>query len=154
MGRGVVWCGGGLRWLLNRIFLRPGRIWLQSKVDRAQEGTMPGIPTCFLLWQKPPGRLNGGEFTPKWPNSPQKVEGRNFKMVRFRPLVARSKNLAKADLMSPPPELSIFPILKSPSYECGAISTSEGKVSLKFLPVLSTPFPLHTRNTRTKAEHS
>jgi hypothetical protein len=25
---------------------------------------MPGIPTHFLLWQKPPGRLNGG-------NSPQ-----------------------------------------------------------------------------------
>ena len=61
MGRGVVWCGGGLRWLLNRIFLRPGRIWLQRKADRAQEGTMPGIPTNFLLWQKPPGRLNGGD---------------------------------------------------------------------------------------------
>jgi hypothetical protein len=28
MGRGVVWYGGGLRRLLNRIFLRPGRIWL------------------------------------------------------------------------------------------------------------------------------
>ena len=59
-GRGVVWCGGGLRRLLNRIFLRPGRIRLQSKVDRAQEGTMPGIPTSFLLWKKLPGRLNGG----------------------------------------------------------------------------------------------
>jgi hypothetical protein len=72
MGRGVVWCGGGLRGLLNRIFLRPGRIWLQSKVERAQEGTMPGIPTSFRLWQKPPGRLNEGNSPPKWPNSPQK----------------------------------------------------------------------------------
>ena len=33
---------------------------MQSKVETAQEGTMPGIPTSFLLWQKPPGRLNGG----------------------------------------------------------------------------------------------
>jgi hypothetical protein len=62
MGRGVVWCGDGLRRLLNRIFLGPGRIWLQSKADRAQEGTTPGIPTDFLLWQKPPGRLNGGNL--------------------------------------------------------------------------------------------
>jgi hypothetical protein len=60
-------CGLVRRWppaTFNQIFLRPGRIWLQSKVDRAQEGTMPGIPTNFLLWQKPPGRLSGG-------NSPQ-----------------------------------------------------------------------------------
>jgi hypothetical protein len=53
------------------------------------------------------------KFTPKGvirgPNSPQNgPKYRNFKMVRFRPLIARSKNLAKADLMSPPPELSIF----------------------------------------------
>jgi hypothetical protein len=33
---------------------------------------------------------------------------RNFKIVQIRPLIARSKNLAKADLMSPPPELFIF----------------------------------------------
>ena len=58
-GRGLV-----RRWLpvtFKSDFLRPGRIWLQSKVDRAQEGTVPGIPTNFLLWQKPPGRLNGGD---------------------------------------------------------------------------------------------
>ena len=80
---------------------------------------MPGIPTNFLLWQKPPGRLNGGDspqngqIHPKGvirgPNSPlNSPKCRNFKMVRFRPLIARSKNLAKADLMSPPPELSVF----------------------------------------------
>jgi hypothetical protein len=84
---------------------------------------MPGFPTNFLLWQKPPGRLNGkwGKFTPKWPNSPQKgslgalvlihpklVQSRNFEIVQIRSLIARSKNLAKADLMGPPPELSIF----------------------------------------------
>jgi hypothetical protein len=69
-GRGLV-----RRWLpvtFKSDFLRPGRIWLQSKVDRAQEGTVPGIPTNFLLWQKPPGRLNGRNSPPKWPNSPQK----------------------------------------------------------------------------------
>ena len=37
---------------------------------------MPGIPptTHFLLWQKPPGRLNGGNSpqTNARPNSPQK----------------------------------------------------------------------------------
>jgi hypothetical protein len=38
------------------------------------------------------------------------------KIVQIRPLIARSKNLAKADLMSPPPELSIFPPAKSPSF--------------------------------------
>jgi hypothetical protein len=66
---------------------------------------MPGIPTNFLLWQKPPGRPWGihpkmAQFTPKGvisgPNSPQNgPKCRNFKMVRFRPLVARSKNPAK-----------------------------------------------------------
>jgi hypothetical protein len=30
------------------------------------------------------------------------------KLSKFKFLIARSKNLAKADLMSPPPELSIF----------------------------------------------
>jgi hypothetical protein len=35
MGRGLFWCGGGCRRHLNRIFLRPGRIWLQRKADRA-----------------------------------------------------------------------------------------------------------------------
>jgi hypothetical protein len=58
---GLVRCGDGLRRLLNRVFLRPGRIWLQSKVDRNQEGAMPCIPTSFLFWQKPPGCLNGGD---------------------------------------------------------------------------------------------
>ena len=53
-----------------------------------------------------------GEFTPKWPNSPQKgslryrrghnspqngPKGRNFKIVQIRDLIARYKNLAKAD---------------------------------------------------------
>jgi hypothetical protein len=61
-----------------------------------------------------------GKFTSKWPNSPQKgslgvlihpktaqsVEISKFPKFRF--LVARSTNLAKAGLMSPPPELSIF----------------------------------------------
>jgi hypothetical protein len=61
-----------------------------------------------------------GKFTPKWPNSSQKGslgalihpqngrKSRNFKIVQIRPLIARSENLAKADLMSPPPELFIF----------------------------------------------
>jgi hypothetical protein len=53
------------------------------------------------------------KFTPKWvirgPNSPQMVQKRpNFKIFKIRPLIARSKNLAKADLMSPPPELFFF----------------------------------------------
>ena len=53
------------------------------------------------------------KFTPKGvirgPNSPQNgPKCQNFKIVQIRPLIARSKNLAKADLMSPPPELSIF----------------------------------------------
>jgi hypothetical protein len=52
--RGGVWfgaAGDGLRRLLNRIFLRPGRIWSQSsKVERVQEGAMPGIPTNFFFW--------------------------------------------------------------------------------------------------------
>jgi hypothetical protein len=70
------------------------------------------------------------KFTPKGvirgPNSPQNgPKCRNFKMVRFRPLIARSKNLAKADLMRPPQELSIFPPRKSPcfvgSYRVGAV---------------------------------
>ena len=60
MGRGVVWCGSDLRRLLNRIFLRPGQLRAQNKAGRAQQGTIPGIPTNFLLWQKPLGRLNRG----------------------------------------------------------------------------------------------
>ena len=53
------------------------------------------------------------KFTPKGvirgPNSPQNgPKCRNPKIVRIRPLKARSKNLAKADLMSPLPELFIF----------------------------------------------
>jgi hypothetical protein len=106
MGRGLVWCGDGPRRLLNRIFLMPGRIWLRSIVDRAQEGAMPGILTNFLLWQKPPGRLNGGnshqngQFTPKriigGPNSPQNgPKSRNFGIVQIQDAIARSKNLAK-----------------------------------------------------------
>ena len=46
-------CGLVRRWplaTLNRISLRPGRIWLQRKVDRAQEGAMPGILTSFLFF--------------------------------------------------------------------------------------------------------
>ena len=46
-------------------------------------------------------------------------------------MIARSKNLAKAGLMSPPPELSIFSIVKSPSfvgsYRVGAVKGREGK---------------------------
>jgi hypothetical protein len=101
---------------------------------------MPGIPTHFLLWQKPPGRLNGGNspqngqsHPPKGvirgPNSPQNgPKCRNFKIVQIQDLIARSKNLAKADLMSPPPELSIFPIFESPcfvgSYRVGTVKRS------------------------------
>jgi hypothetical protein len=53
------------------------------------------------------------KFTPKGvirgPNSPQNgPKCRNFKIVQIQVLIARSKNLAKAGLMSPPPELSIF----------------------------------------------
>jgi hypothetical protein len=49
------------------------------------------------------------------PNSPQNSppKCRNFKIVQIQDLIARSKNLAKADLMSPPPELSIFSYLKT-----------------------------------------
>jgi hypothetical protein len=36
-GEGYGLVRGGLRRLLNRIFFRRGRIWLQSKVDRAKE---------------------------------------------------------------------------------------------------------------------
>jgi hypothetical protein len=67
------------KWLpatLNRIFLRPGQIWLQSKADRAQEGTTPGMPTYFLLLQKLLGRLNGG-------NSPRNGQIHPKRVIRF-----------------------------------------------------------------------
>jgi hypothetical protein len=53
------------------------------------------------------------KFTPtgviRGPHSPQNgPKCRNFKIVQIQDLIARSKNLAKADLMSPLPELSIF----------------------------------------------
>jgi hypothetical protein len=59
------------------------------------------------------------KFTPKGairgPNSPQNgPKCRNFKILQIKKgLVARSKNLAKADFMSPPPESPIFPIFKA-----------------------------------------
>jgi hypothetical protein len=61
------------------------------------------------------------KFTPKGaikgPNSTQNgPKCRNFKIVQIQDLIARSKNLAKADLMSPPPELFIFQIPKSPFF--------------------------------------
>jgi hypothetical protein len=61
------------------------------------------------------------KLTPKGviggPNSPQNgPKYRNFKIFQTQDLIARSKNLAKADLMSPPPELFIFCPVKSPCF--------------------------------------
>jgi hypothetical protein len=81
---------------------------------------MPGIPTNFLLWKKLPGRLNGGnssqngQFAPKGviagPNSSQNgPKYRNFKIDQVWPLIARSKNLAKADLTKPAAGIIYFP---------------------------------------------
>jgi hypothetical protein len=73
MGRGVVWCGDGLRRLLNRIFLRAGRIRLQSKADRAQEGTAwHSHQLSFMVMAETAWSPKWGKFTRKWPNSSQK----------------------------------------------------------------------------------
>jgi hypothetical protein len=48
MGRGMVWCGYDLRRLLNRIFLRPGRIWCKAKSKGLKRGPcLVFLPTSF-----------------------------------------------------------------------------------------------------------
>jgi hypothetical protein len=44
MGKGVVWCGNGA---IFRLFLRPGRIWLQSKADRQGPRGKRGLCLAF-----------------------------------------------------------------------------------------------------------
>jgi hypothetical protein len=76
MGRGVVWCGcgGGLRRLLNRFFLRTRSNLVVKKSRQGSRGdhAWNSYPLSFLaeaIWS-----LKWGKFTPKWPNSspPQK----------------------------------------------------------------------------------
>jgi hypothetical protein len=69
MGRGVFGAeNNGYQRFLIAFFL--GHFDVESgckfKVERAQEGAMPGIPINFLLWQKSFGRLNlNGRNSPR-----------------------------------------------------------------------------------------